>query len=230
MSATGNLGMDPTAEGEAGNPGVVATSKEEGNEVLGAAALGTEKPKETGTKPRRKLPVPTYIVEENKKNLQQQRKKKPANLNIPKEKNNEINIEDSKMKQPTLKEFAQFTKKKIDEKEVMEEEHFFNQKDPEDKSREATSLEVFNGFCHMEERFHQAIKANDEKWKVVKRIDENRIVALTRMVKSQANRLRQLETSHKKLMEGNLQEIMELNNKIYMGDFRKATNKAKNDL
>ena len=92
------------------------------------------------------------------------------------------------------------------------------------------SLEVFNGFCHMEERFHQAIKANDEKWKVVKRIDENRIVALTKMVKSQANRLRQLETSHKKLMEGNLQEIMEINNKIYGGDFKKATNKAENDL
>ena len=128
MLATGNLGMDQTVEGEAGSPGVVATSnKEEGNEAPGAAALGAEKPKATGTKPKRKLPVPTSIVEENKKNLQQQRRQKPANLNIPKEKNSkELNIEENKMKQPTLKEFAQFTQKKIDEKEVMEEENFSN--------------------------------------------------------------------------------------------------------
>ena len=31
-------------------------------------------------------------------------------------------------------------------------------------------------------------------------------------------------------MEGNLQEIMEINNKIYGGEYRKATNKAENDL
>ena len=55
-------------------------------------------------------------------------------------------------------------------------------------------------------------------------------MALTRMVRSQANRLRLLETSHKKLMEGNLTEIMEINNKIYGGDFKKATNKAENEL
>ena len=134
------------------------------------------------------------------------------------------------MKQQTLKEFVQFTKKKITEKEEMEEDQFFNQRDPEDKSREATTLEVFHGFCHMEERFHQAIKANDEKWKVVKRIDENRIVALTRMVRSQANRLRLLESSHKKVMEGNLTEIMEINKQIYGGEFKKVTNKAENEL
>ena len=86
------------------------------------------------------------------------------------------------------------------------------------------------GSATWKKEFHQAIKANDEKWKVVKRIDENRIVALTRMVRSQANRLRLLETSHKKLMEGNLTEIMEINNKIYGGDFKKATNKAENEL
>ena len=174
MSATGKQDMDTSALGQAGNPGDVATSnKEEGNEAPGAAALGAEKPKATGTKPKQKLPVSTSIVEENKKNLQQQRRQKPANLNILKENNpKELHIEEIKMKQPTLKEFAQITQKKIDEKEVMEEENFFNQKDPEDKFRKATSLEVFNGFCHMEERFHQAIKANDEKWKVVKRIDK----------------------------------------------------------
>ena len=175
MSATGNLGMDQTVKGEAGSPGVVATSnKEEGNEAPGAAALGAEKPKATGTKPKRKLPVPTSIVEENKKNLQQQRRQKPANLNIPKEKNSkELNIE---------------------------------------------------------ERFHQAIKANNEKWKAAKRIDEKRIVALTKMVKSQNNRLRLLETAHKKVMEGNLTEIMEINRQIYGGEFKKTTNKAENEL
>ena len=120
------------------------------------------------------------------------------------------------MKQPTLKEFVQITKKKITEQEEIEEDSFFNQKDPKDKSREATSLEVFLGFCHMEERFHDAIKANDEKWKAMKRIDENRIVALTRMVRSQANRIRLLENSHKKTMEGSLPEILEINKQIYV--------------
>ena len=131
MSASGKQDMEFPALGQAGNPGDVATSsKEEGTETLGATALGVEKPKETGTKPRRKLPVPTSIVEENKKNLQQQKKNKPANLKIQKEKNSkEIIIEDIKMKQPTLKEFAQITQKKVDDKEVMEEENFFNQKD-----------------------------------------------------------------------------------------------------
>ena len=78
--------MEPTAEGEAGNPGAVATSNE-GNGTPGASALGAEKPKETGTKPKRKLPIPTSIAEENKKNKQQQRRQKPANLNIPKDNN-----------------------------------------------------------------------------------------------------------------------------------------------
>ena len=90
--------------------------------------------------------------------------------------------------------------------------------------------EVFHGICHIEERFQQAIKANDEKWKVSKRIDEKRIVALTKMVKSQANRLRLLENSHKKVMEGNLTEIMEINRQIYGGEFKKSTNKAENEL
>ena len=65
------------------------------------------------------------------------------------------------------------------------EDNKFPPKDPEDKSREASIMEVFLGVCHIEERFHQAIKANDEKWKVVKRVDNNRISALTRMVKAQ---------------------------------------------
>ena len=58
MSATGNLGMEPTAEGKAGNPGDVTTSNKEGNEAPCATPLGEEKPKETGTKPKRKLPIP----------------------------------------------------------------------------------------------------------------------------------------------------------------------------
>ena len=50
--------MEPTAEGKAGNPGDVATSND-GKDTPGATALREEKPKETGTKPKRKLPIPT---------------------------------------------------------------------------------------------------------------------------------------------------------------------------
>ena len=91
------------------------------------------------------------------------------------------------------------------------EENQFPPKDPKDKSREASIMEVFLGVCHMEERIHEAIKANDEKWKVLKRIDDNRIAALTKMVKSQGARIRTLENAHKKVMEGNLNEIMKIN-------------------
>ena len=110
------------------------------------------------------------------------------------------------------------------------EENQFPPKDPEDKSREATIMEVFLGVCHIEERFHEAIKANDEKWKASKRIDDKRIAALTKMVKSQGNIIRTLENAHKKVMEGNLDEIMEINRQIYGGEFKKITNKAENEL
>ena len=39
-----------------------------------------------------------------------------------------------------------------------------------------------------------------------------------------------LENAHKKVMEGNLNEIMEINRQIYGGDFKKVTNKAENEL
>ena len=106
-----------TAKGEAGNPGAVATSNLTTEGAPGAAALGennksdkeTEKPKLTGA--RRRLPPPTSLVEEMKKNKQNQKKDKPPNLNIPKEKKTKES-EDDKLKQPTLKEFAMITKKK----------------------------------------------------------------------------------------------------------------------
>ena len=50
------------------------------------------------------------------------------------------------------------------------------------------------------------------------------------MVKSQGNRIRILENAHKKVMEGNLNEIMEINRQIYGGEFKKITNKAENEL
>ena len=75
-------------------------------------------------------------------------------------------------------------------------------------------MEVFLGVCHIEERFHEAIKANDEKWKASKRIDDKRIAALTKMVKSQGARLRTLENAQNKVTEGNLNEIMEINKQI----------------
>ena len=229
MSATGNQDMDTSALGQAGNPGAVVTSIN-GQDTTGASALNVDGNEPRKQRVRPKLPPPTSIVEEQKKKRLLNKKQKPPNLNIPKEDNNPK--EENKMKQPSIKEFVQFTKKKAEEKESAEkeEEHYFNQKDPEDKSREATIMEVFHGICHIEERFHQAIKANDEKWKAAKRIDEKRIVALTKMVKSQGNRLTLLETTHKKVMKGNLTEIMEINRQIYGGEFKKTTNKAENEL
>ena len=72
--------------------------------------------------------------------------------------------EDDKMKQPSLKEFLEFTKTKINakEKEKMEEEEFAPQ-NPEDKSREASIMEVFYGSLHLEKRIHQVVKAKDDK-------------------------------------------------------------------
>ena len=50
------------------------------------------------------------------------------------------------------------------------------------------------------------------------------------MVKSQGARIRTLENAHKKVMEGNLNEIMEINRQIYGGEFKKVTNKAEQEL
>ena len=85
-------------------------------------------------------------------------------MEIPKDKK-----EQEKMKQPSLKEFLQFAKLKIDEKEneKMEEEEFAA-RNPEDKSREASIMEVFYGICHIKEHIHSVVKANDDKWKAMK--------------------------------------------------------------
>ena len=129
MSASGTQDMTTSAEGQAGIPGVAATSNV-GKETLGAAALSVEEPKDKKQRPKTKLPLPTLIVEENKQRKQLLRKQRPPNINIPNEENN--SREENKMKQPSIKEFVQFAKKKVEEKETadMEEEQFFNQKDP----------------------------------------------------------------------------------------------------
>ena len=112
----------------------------------------------------------------------------------------------------------------------MEDEDYNPPRNNKDKSREASILEVFTGFCHMEERFDQMLKANDEKWKILKRVDSNRINALTRLVKSQDKRIGVLETAHKKYQKGNLDEIMEINRQIYGNENRKQSNKAVGEL
>ena len=82
------------------------------------------------------------IVEENKIKRQQQRKLKPPSIKINDNSNQENKQNDeNKMKQPSIKEFVLFTKKKIEEKEKKEmEENQFPPKDPEDKSREASIM------------------------------------------------------------------------------------------
>ena len=73
MSATGTLEMNASAEGKAGNPGIVVTSNE-GKDIPGAAALGVDKPKEDEPRKKTRLPLPTSVVEENKLKKQQQKK------------------------------------------------------------------------------------------------------------------------------------------------------------
>ena len=111
----------------------------------------------------------------------------------------------------------------------MEEEEFAP-KNPEDKSRKASIVEVFYGICHIKEYIHSVVKANDDKWKTMKRIDDNRINALTIIVKSQNHRIRLLETAHKIYKEGDLNEILEINRQLYGNENRQHTNKAVNEL
>ena len=135
------------------------------------------------------------------------------------------------MKQPSLKEFLEFTKLKSDEKESEKiEEEEFSAKNPEDKSSEASIMEVFYGICHIKEHIPSVVKANDDKCKAMKRIDDNQINALTKIVKSQDHRIRLLETAHKKYKEGDINEIMEINKQLYSNENRKNTNKAVNEL
>ena len=91
-------------------------------------------------------------------------------------------------------------------------------------------MEVFQGICHIKEYIHSVVKANDDKWKTMKRIYDNRINALTKIVKSQDHRIRLLETAHKKYKEGYLNEILEINRQLYGNENRKHTNKAVNEL
>ena len=79
----------------------------------------------------------------------------------------------------------------------MEEEEFAP-RNPEDKSREASIMKVFYGICHIKEYIHDVVKVNDDKWKVIRRVDDNRMNALTKIVKSQDHRISLLETAHKK--------------------------------
>ena len=96
--------------------------------------------------------------QEEKKNNQRRQPKKhsPENLNveIPKEKK-----EEDKLKQPSLNQFLQFTKLRIDGKgkDKMEEEELAP-RNPEYKSREASIMEVFYGALHLEGRINQVVK------------------------------------------------------------------------
>ena len=89
---------------------------------------------------------------------------------------------------------------------------------------------MFYGALHLEERIHQVVKANDDKWKIIKRVNNNRISALTEMVRTQDHRIRLLETGHKKYREINLEEILEINRQLYENENRKQTNKAVNEF
>ena len=64
----------------------------------------------------------------------------------------------------------------------------------------------------------------------MKRIDDNRIDALIKIVKSKDQRIRLLENAHKKYKEGDLNEIMEINKQLYGNENRINTNKAVNEL
>ena len=137
------------------------------------------------------------------------------------------------MKQSSLKEFLEFAKMKNENKDnekFAEGETSDVEKNPDDKSREATIMEVFYGFCHMKEYIHDVVKAKDGKLKAMKRIDDNRIDALVKIVKSQDQRIRFLENTHKKYIEGDRNEILEINKQLYGNENRKNTNKAVNKL
>ena len=140
--------------------------------------------------------------EERNNQRRQQKKLKPSlTIKVQKEKEKEV----KKMKQPSLKEFLQFatTKNKEAEKEKIEEEEF-SEKSPEDKSRTAIIMEVFYSICQVKEFIHSVVKANDDKWKAMKRIDDKRIDALVKTIKSQDTRIRHVENTYKKYMEGDL--------------------------
>ena len=124
-----------------------------------------------------------------KKQRQPKKMKKPEHLTIeiPKEKK-----EEEEMKQPSIKEFLEFAKMKNENKDnekFAEEEKSEVEKNPDNKSREATIMEVFNGICHVKEYIHSIVKANDDKWKAMKRIDDKRIDALVKTIKSQDTRI-----------------------------------------
>ena len=108
------------------------------------------------------------------------------------------------MKQTTLKEFMEISKKKEVEKEKEEEvDKAFKDwdKDPEDTSRAATMRETFYEFCHMKEFVHQVIKENNQKWIATRRIDNNRMVAILKLNKAQDNRIKVLEKSSRNILK-----------------------------
>ena len=55
----------------------------------------------------------------------------------------------------------------------------------------------------------------------MKRIYDKRIDALVKTIKSQDTRIRHLENTHKKYMEGDLNEILEINKQLYGNENRK---------
>ena len=123
-------------------------------------------------------------------------------------------MEEERMKQPSLKEFMEISKKKLSEKEkeaVAEEDLSDWDKNQEDDSREATVRQMFHGICHMKEYIHQEIKKNDEKLKALKRIVKKRMDAIIKLTKAQDSRIRTLENVIKKYSEGDLNEIYEIN-------------------
>ena len=144
--------------------------------------------------------------EEKKNQKKQTRKQRPDNIKVQSTKERK---EEEKLKQLSLKEFMQIAKTTIvsKEKDEMEDKDYNPPRSNKDKSREASIFEVFTGFCHMEEIFDQMLNANDEKWKILKRVDTNRINALTRLIKSQDKRIRVLETAHKNTKKAILMKL-----------------------
>ena len=81
-------------------------------------------------------------------------------------------------------------------------------KDPEDSSRLATVRETFDQICHIKEFIHQALKEDDQKWRSMRRIDNERIDAIIRLNRAQDNRIKVLEKVAKNYSEGDLKKYL----------------------
>ena len=87
-------------------------------------------------------------------------------------------------------------------------------KGDDDKYCPATTREMFNMNCHIQENIHTTIKEPKNRWVLLRSGDVNCINAVTKLLNAQSSKVQALKKVIKALTDSHLNEIIEIQNQL----------------